>query len=236
LAESDAARLPRLARPWQHLGDAVAWMRLDNLQQAKVAAATARRLAPDNPLPYFLRGQLRLTEAALRPPTDDVRLVSAVEGPRDSDAVHAARLTALREFRQAIAAADDLEMDQSLIGEPWVTPDGHSMPLQAPTVLDYLAALELQDFEGLAHLESARIYLRYGDGPASEPHLDLATDLGVDTEMEYLWLGYLYQTEQAPLDAARVQLKAMRSSQGILGPMRQAIGNFGKALFGGQGD
>jgi Flp pilus assembly protein TadD len=232
-------RLPRQNEAWQHIALGVTYLQEGDCDAATVAFQVAEVLQPNNPVPSYYMGIVRLTQAQRAADWQDLGLPGNVQFASlstpnvvpNSKAMY--EWVAMVEFNRAIELAQNVALDQPLVTSGAVLSD----PLVSartdapPNVGDLLVALGADNFAGKAHNTLGSMLVMRGALESAEQHLDEATATGMTVVHGYADLGAAWEAEGEHGNAARAFMKAVSQGDRSRDAVNGVMENFGKALF-----
>jgi tetratricopeptide (TPR) repeat protein len=224
--------LPYETEVWRYVALAQAFVATADVDAAAEALEQALCLEPDNAVAHYYLGLLRLEQAELASEWHDAirplhtRLVARVPLQVSPNSKSMYKLAAMMELERAIELAPLVNDCQPLLPVGWT-----AQPASAATVGDLLVALSADRFEAKAHNVLSYLHLERGSAEAAEQHMDQAAALGLHIVYGYGDVGELYEQQHRYEDAARVYLKSMEHSRGIVLPATKTIENLRKAIL-----
>jgi tetratricopeptide (TPR) repeat protein len=231
------------AEVWRQIGITAAHLGCGQIDEAERALVKARDLAPDNAVMHFYTGIVQMTRARHArawdewydfgdpPRTEWV----AYRGSADLDLQLRLERAAMDALRLAIRTAGSVDLHQPLVPD-WGemsedTISGGPSLVVRPRVGDLLAAIGIDNLEGMAHLAMSSLYTDQGAFGEAEFQIDQAAKLGADVEGCYSYLADRYSERGQYADATRAYLKAMAREPEKAKLGKAAVENFLNALF-----
>ncbi|MDP6722690.1 MAG: hypothetical protein QGF59_28770 [Pirellulaceae bacterium] len=242
-------QLPHQNEAWQYVAMGVTYLQEGDCEAASEAFQVARGLQPNNPVPSYYMGIVRLTEAQRAEDWHD----SAFPGSEAPGTMQFASLPTARsitgdvvpnskamyewvamvEFTRAIELAGNVALDQPLVVSASV--DSHPLVAgkadAAPNVGDLLTSLGADNFLGKAHNTLGSMLVSRGALESAERHLDEAAATGMTIVHGYADLGAALEADGEHCDAVRAYMKAAANGDRSPQTTRGVVENFGKALF-----
>ncbi len=232
-------QLPHQNEAWQWVGLGVTYLQEGDCEAATVAFQVARGLQPNNPVPSYYMGIVRLTQAEraeawhgdAMPGEVQFASLDTPDVVPNSKAMY--EWVAMVEFKRAIELASNVPLDQPLVA---TSPFGgdtleSEKPEAAPNVGDLLAALGADNFAGKAHHTLGSMLVLRGALKSAEQHLDEAAASGLTIVHGYSDLGAAFAVEGEHHDAVRAYMKAVANGDRSPQTTHGVLENFGKALF-----
>lgn len=236
----DGLQLHPRTETWQYVALGVTYLQEGDCEAATAAFQVAQGLQPDNPVPAYYLGLVRLTQAQRAEHWHDGRLPRNVQfaslggdGLLDTpDVVPNSKAmyewVAMAELTRAIELAPHLDLDQPLIAtDPLATGWQEASPL----VSDLLDALGADNVAGRAHHVLGSLQVARGALAAAERNLDAAAATGLTIVHGYADLAAAFEADGDHADAVRAYMKAVANGDRSHETTRGVLENFGKALF-----
>ena len=218
------AELTSEAEVWRQIGITAAHLGSGQIDEAEATLVKARDLEPDNAVMHFYSGIVHMARAREArswnewydfgdpPRTEWV----AYRGSADLDLQLKHERAAMEALRLAVRTAGSVDLHQPLV-PTWGeireisedTISGGPTLVVRPRVGDLLAAIGIDNLEGMAHLAMSSLYTDQGALGEAEFQVDQAAKLGADVEGCYSYLADRYSERGQNAEATRAYLKAM---------------------------
>jgi hypothetical protein len=209
----DQIRLPQETRVWRDIALGALYLRAGELKQADFYLNAARQTQAKHAVLCYYTGLLRLEQAnaairRLDDPTDARFFLASTVVPNRSVRQLAYELMAMAEFRNAIARASDIHLD-----EPLLKASDNTLDLMlVPSVGDLLIALGSDNFVSTSHDLLFALEIKRGMLAEAEKHLDQAVARGVCPLPWYEDLVRAYVFENQDQDAFRIMRKYLHNN------------------------